>query len=78
MIPAMISSAEMMLERWAHHEGGKEIEVFEDFRLFTSEVISKTAFGSSYKEGNKIFNMLVKLMILTSNNSHNLRFPGLR
>ena len=81
MIPAMISSVEMMLERWdqflQYHEG-KEIEVFEEFRLLTSEVISKTAFGSSYKEGNKIFKMLVKLMILASNNSHTIRFPGLR
>ncbi|XP_065622468.1 cytochrome P450 CYP749A22-like isoform X2 [Quercus suber] len=47
MIPSMISSIEVMLEGWKHHEG-KEIEVSEEFKLLTSEVISRTAFGSSY------------------------------
>ncbi|PQQ17077.1 cytochrome P450 CYP749A22 [Prunus yedoensis var. nudiflora] len=37
MIPDMVASAEMMLERWTVYEG-KEIEVFEEFRLFTSEL----------------------------------------
>ena len=62
----MITSVEEMLERWKHHEG-KEIEVFEEFRLFTSEVISKTAFGSSYLEGRNIFGMLMKLSSITAN-----------
>ena len=62
----MITSVEEMLERWKHH-GGKEIEVFEEFRLFTSEVISKTAFGSSYLEGRNIFGMLMKLSSITAN-----------
>ncbi|KAF3943280.1 hypothetical protein CMV_030146 [Castanea mollissima] len=76
MIPAMITSVEEMLERWKHHEG-KEIEVFEEFRLFTSEVISKTAFGSSYLEGRNIFQMLMKLSSITAINGHKLRFPGI-
>ena len=50
MIPSMIGSIEVMLERWKHHKG-KEIEVSEEFRILTSEVISRTAFGSSYLEG---------------------------
>ena len=78
MIPAMISSAEMMLERWAHHEGGKEIEVFEEFRLFTSEVIAKTAFGSSYVEGELIFEMLMKLAFLLFKNALTVKVPGIR
>ncbi|XP_050270651.1 cytochrome P450 CYP749A22-like [Quercus robur] len=76
MTPAMITSAEEMLERWKHHEG-KEIEVFEEIRLYTSEVISKTAFGSSYVEGKKIFQMLMKLASLTAINGYKLRFPGI-
>ncbi|KAI8539353.1 hypothetical protein RHMOL_Rhmol09G0175900 [Rhododendron molle] len=50
MVPAMTQSVEMMLEWWKHHEG-KQIEVFEEFMELTSEVISRTAFGSSYLEG---------------------------
>ena len=77
MIPAMITGVEVMLERWKHHEG-KEIEVFEEFRLLTSELISRTAFGSSYLEGENIFQMLMKLTLLTSRNIPELKFPGIR
>ncbi|XP_065622463.1 cytochrome P450 CYP749A22 [Quercus suber] len=76
MIPSMISSIEVMLERWKHHEG-KEIEVCEEFRLLTSEVISRTAFGSSYLEGKNIFQMLMKLALISSRNAYKLRFPGI-
>ena len=77
MIPSMISSVEVMLERWKHQEG-KEIEVSEEFRLLTSEVISRTAFGSSYLEGKNIFLMLMKLALISSRNAFKLRFPGSR
>ncbi|KAM5562305.1 cytochrome P450 CYP749A22 [Rosa sericea] len=76
MIPDMIASAETMLEGWKKHEG-KEIEVYEHFRLFTSEVISRTAFGSSYLEGKNIFDMLMKLSSVIFRNSHKLRVPGI-
>ncbi|TXG56671.1 hypothetical protein EZV62_017984 [Acer yangbiense] len=74
MIPAMIASAEMMLERWRQHDG-KEIEVFQEFRILTSEVISRTAFGSSYLEGQNIFDMLVKMAVLISRNGYKIRIP---
>lgn len=77
MIPAMISSTETMLERWKEYNG-KEIEVFQEFRILTSEVISKTAFGSSYLEGKKIFDMLMKLTLIVSRNVHKIRLPGIR
>jgi len=77
MIPSMISSVEVMLERWKHHEG-KEIEVSEEFRILTSEVISRTAFGSSYLEGKNIIQMLMKLALISSRNTYKLRFPGIR
>ncbi|PQP91686.1 cytochrome P450 CYP749A22 [Prunus yedoensis var. nudiflora] len=77
MIPAMVASAETMLERWKNYEG-KEIEVFEEFRFFTSEVISRTAFGSSYIEGQHIFEMLMKLGFLLTKNSLTIRVPGIR
>ncbi|KAK3222802.1 hypothetical protein Dsin_009827 [Dipteronia sinensis] len=67
MIPVMIASAEMMLERWRQHDG-KEIEVFQQFRILTSEVISRTAFGSSYWEGHNIFDMLVKMAVIIFRN----------
>ncbi|XP_048317938.2 cytochrome P450 CYP749A22, partial [Ziziphus jujuba] len=76
MFPAMISTVEMMLESWKSYEG-KEVEVFQEFRLLTSEVISRTAFGSSYMKGKDIFEMLTKLTSIASENLHKVRFPGL-
>ncbi|XP_057481380.1 cytochrome P450 CYP749A22-like [Actinidia eriantha] len=76
MVPAMIESVEMMLERWKHHEG-KDIDASEEFRLLTSEVISRTAFGSSYLEGKDIFEMLLKLGILATRNVLKTWIPSL-
>lgn len=77
MTPAIIASAETMLEKWKSREG-KEIEVFEEFKLLTSEVIARTAFGSNYLEGKNIFEMLRKLADLIAINHLKLRFPWMR
>ncbi|KAK5770847.1 hypothetical protein PVK06_047004 [Gossypium arboreum] len=69
MIPAIIASVETMLEKWKGKEG-KEMEVFQEFRLLTSEMISRTAFSSSYLEGEKIFDMLMKLSAITGRNMY--------
>ncbi|KHG26580.1 Cytochrome P450 protein [Gossypium arboreum] len=74
MTPAVIASVETMLEKWKGKEG-KEIEVYQEFRLLTSEVISRTAFGSSYLEGEKIFAMLNKLSIIMSRNLFSTKIP---
>ncbi|KAK8317250.1 hypothetical protein V6Z12_A13G097700 [Gossypium hirsutum] len=74
MSPAVIASVETMLERWKLFEG-KEIEVFGEFRLLTSEVISRIAFGSSYLDGEKIFDMLMKLSVITNRNMFKARLP---
>lgn len=77
MVPAMVESVHMMLEKWKQQEG-KEIEVFEEFKLLTSDVISRTAFGSSYIEGRNIFEKLTNLSLLASRNALRMRFPGIR
>ncbi|CAK9142461.1 unnamed protein product [Ilex paraguariensis] len=76
MTPAMITSVEIMLERWKQYKG-KEIDVFEEFRQLTSDVISRTAFGSSYLEGKDIFEMLMKLTNLMARNAFKIRLPAL-
>ncbi|XP_016460904.1 cytochrome P450 CYP749A22 [Nicotiana tabacum] len=76
MVPMMIMSCETMLEKWKIYEE-KEIEVFEEFRILTSEIISRTAFGSSYLEGKNIFQMLMKLALLVSKDALKIKFPGI-
>ncbi|KAF6147030.1 hypothetical protein GIB67_036749 [Kingdonia uniflora] len=70
----MLTSVELMLERWKHFEE-KEIEIFEEFKVSTADVISKTAFGSSYLEGAKIFENLHKLTAIVARNLHRIKIP---
>ncbi|KAK8483878.1 hypothetical protein V6N11_061052 [Hibiscus sabdariffa] len=74
MTSAVIASVETMLGKWKGQEG-KEIEVFEEFKLLTSEVISRTAFGSSYLEGEKIFAMLNKMSLIMRRNIFKTSIP---
>ncbi|XP_051145915.1 cytochrome P450 CYP749A22-like [Andrographis paniculata] len=74
MTPAMVASVETMLGNWKQSEG-KEIEVSQEFRVLSSEVISRTAFGSSYLEGKNIFDMMAKLGMLIFKNADRVRFP---
>ncbi|KAJ9564010.1 hypothetical protein OSB04_009170 [Centaurea solstitialis] len=76
MVPEMSSSAEAMLQRWKDYEG-QEIDVHKEFGVLTTEVISRTAFGSSYVEGKHIFKMVSELTAITVRNIYNLRFPGI-
>nr|GME05323.1 cytochrome P450 CYP749A22-like [Ipomoea batatas] len=76
MVPEMIGSVEVMLERWKELEG-KEFDVFKDFGVLTTEVISRTAFGSSFLEGKHIFKMVSNLTAITVKNVYNVKFPGI-
>lgn len=76
-VSAVVDSVYIMLDRLKQNEGD-EVEMFEEFRLFTSEVISRTAFGSSFVEGRNIFNMLRELGLLASRNAFKIRLPGIR
>lgn len=77
MIPAMIASVETMLERWKCRED-KEIEAFQEFKVLTSDVISRTAFGSSYLEGQHIFDMLTQMAVIITRNKYKVRIPAVR
>lgn len=76
MVPNISSSVSGVLERWKDYDG-KEIDVYKEFGLLTTEVISRTAFGSSYSEGKNIFEMVAKLTALTVKNKNKIRFPGI-
>lgn len=74
MVPAMVHSA---IQKWSNNVGN-EVEVHEEFRLLTSDVISKTAFGSSYLEGKKIFAKLVKLVTILTKSPFAIKIPLIR
>jgi PHYB activation tagged suppressor 1 len=74
MIPAFIASVEVMLERWRQHDG-KEIELSHEFKILTSEMISRTAFGSSYLEGQHIFDTLETMVDIVVRNNFKMTIP---
>ncbi|KAL4184712.1 hypothetical protein AMTRI_Chr10g2500 [Amborella trichopoda] len=75
MFSDMVRSTEEMLGRWREKEG-QEIEISSELRLLTQDVISRTAFGSNYLQGQKLFNLFSKMGILFSSNIRKVRFPG--
>ncbi|CAN0927110.1 Cytochrome P450 CYP749A22, partial [Linum grandiflorum] len=72
MIPAMVRSAEKMVERW-RSSVGKEIEVDAEFKLLTSEVISRTAFGTNYEQG-KLFSQILGGLASLIKEEHQFKF----
>ncbi|WCJ22074.1 Cytochrome P450 CYP749A22 [Euphorbia peplus] len=57
------------------HVAGKEIDLFQEFKVLRSETISRAAFGSTYLEGHHIFRMLTRMAVIISRNRFNIRLP---
>lgn len=69
-----------MLDKWvAMSDSGKvEIEVSQWFQTLTEDIITRTVFGSSYKDGKAIFRLQAQLMALTSEAFQKVFIPGYR
>ncbi|XP_039115546.1 cytochrome P450 72A15-like [Dioscorea cayenensis subsp. rotundata] len=81
MVPAFSSSCVELIRRWNKmipDEGYMELDVSPEVQNFTQEVISKTAFGSSYEEGRRIFQLLTEKLQLILPAFHSVYIPGYR
>jgi len=69
-----------MLEKWKSmvEKGEVEIEVSECFQNLTEDVITRTAFGSSYEDGKAVFRLQAKQMELAADAFQKVFIPGSR
>ncbi|XP_068664612.1 cytochrome P450 CYP72A616-like [Aristolochia californica] len=81
MLPAYSVSCTELIERWQTLIGpgeSYELNVWPEMKNLAGDVISRTAFGSSYKEGKQIFEIQSEQIKLHIKADRALYIPGLR
>ncbi|XP_020597073.1 cytochrome P450 CYP72A219-like [Phalaenopsis equestris] len=81
MMPAFSACCDELISRWedlADNVGVFETNVWSEFQKLSGDIISRSAFGSSYNVGRRIFELLREQMELVMQASRNLYIPGFR
>ncbi|GLJ13568.1 hypothetical protein SUGI_0215470 [Cryptomeria japonica] len=80
MIPSIAESGTNMCREWRNliSSGANEIDVLKEFSVLTSDIISRTAFGSSYAEGNHIFRLQAQQILWMFERIQRVSIPGSR
>ncbi|XP_050215203.1 cytochrome P450 734A1 [Mercurialis annua] len=80
LVPVVAKSVINMVEQWSSSKTTDEveIEVSEWFQTLTEDVITRTAFGSSYEDGKAIFRLQSQQMVLAAEAFQKVSIPGYR
>lgn len=80
MLPAFAACCTDLVERWeglvADGQQPCEVDVWPEMQNLTGDVISRAAFGSSYLEGRRIFQLQGEQVQLVVQAMHKLHIPG--
>lgn len=80
MLPAMYLSCNDIMNEWekmVSADGQCEVDVYHYLENLTSDVISRTSFGSNYEEGRKIFQLQREQSDLIIKASQSIYIPGM-
>ncbi|KAK7405339.1 hypothetical protein VNO78_06582 [Psophocarpus tetragonolobus] len=81
VLPAMFHSCNQMINEWkmlVSEKGSCMVDVWPFFNSLTGDVISRTAFGSSYEEGKIVFELQKEQAQLTIKVLQSIYIPGWR
>ncbi|XP_006348910.1 cytochrome P450 CYP72A219-like [Solanum tuberosum] len=81
MLPAFYQSCSEIISKWEEiipKETSFELDVWPDLQLMTAEVISRTAFGSSYEEGRIVFELQNEQAEYVTDINRSIYIPGSR
>ncbi|XP_077227553.1 cytochrome P450 CYP72A616-like isoform X1 [Tasmannia lanceolata] len=81
MLPAFSTCCSELISRWEQlvvSQGSSELDVWPELQTLTGDVISRTAFGSNYEEGRRIFQLQTEQAKLLFEAGRSVYIPGFR